>query len=423
MTSPSKHSHTRVIFGSLQTHFVALSEVLYHHESVWKPTPFSHRELPWLPEYPSLVHYLSKLSPPQIDALDKDMDTCVREIEPFFPEAPWIHHLGQLPPLEQMHPPVSPSSTFVGISPEKMAQIQAFTACIPSLPLPLLEWCSGKGHLGRYLATLYHQPVLCLEKQEQLCAEGAHQAQQEGLPVCYQTIDVIEPHAAECLQPEQHIVALHACGQLHRRLLTLAVQKNVYCLSVAPCCYHLGESDDYIPYSAAGHQQSLRLASNDLRLATREVVTSRTSRIAQRIHNQQWRMGFDLLQRDLRGIDEYLPAPSVPRSLLHGSFADYCHHLAATKGLTLPSNTPFATYERTGRERYRQAYALELIRSLFRRPLEVWLLLDRALFLQEHGYHVSIGTFCQRHHSPRNLLIQAQSTPIHGTKHGYNPRH
>ena len=35
------------------------------------------------------------------------------------------------------------------------------------------------------------------------------------------------------------------------------------------------------------------------------------------------------------------------------------------------------------------------------------LALDRALFLQEQGYQVEIGTFCSRSATPRNILIVA----------------
>jgi hypothetical protein len=52
-----------------------------------------------------------------------------------------------------------------------------------------------------------------------------------------------------------------------------------------------------------------------------------------------------------------------------------------------------------------QVRNLELLRGLFRRPLELWLVLDRALFLQEQGYGVRLGTFCETPLTPRNLLI------------------
>ena len=55
-----------------------------------------------------------------------------------------------------------------------------------------------------------------------------------------------------------------------------------------------------------------------------------------------------------------------------------------------------------------QVRNLELVRGLFRRPLEIWLLLDRALYMQEAGYRVEIGLFCPAALTPRNILLIAE---------------
>ncbi|MEC8139802.1 MAG: methyltransferase, partial [Pseudomonadota bacterium] len=50
---------------------------------------------------------------------------------------------------------------------------------------------------------------------------------------------------------------------------------------------------------------------------------------------------------------------------------------------------------------------VELVRHVFRRAIEVWLVLDRALYLQQQGYQVTVSTFCEKQLTPRNILIQA----------------
>ena len=55
---------------------------------------------------------------------------------------------------------------------------------------------------------------------------------------------------------------------------------------------------------------------------------------------------------------------------------------------------------------------MELVRLLFRRPLEIWLALDRACFLEEQGYNVVMGSFCDKPITPRNLLIHAERNDI-----------
>jgi hypothetical protein len=50
---------------------------------------------------------------------------------------------------------------------------------------------------------------------------------------------------------------------------------------------------------------------------------------------------------------------------------------------------------------------ISLVQQPFRRCLEMWLVLDKALFLAENGYQVEISQFCSRAMTPRNILIHA----------------
>ena len=60
------------------------------------------------------------------------------------------------------------------------------------------------------------------------------------------------------------------------------------------------------------------------------------------------RLAFDLLQRQLRGIDDYLPTPSLPSAWLDKSFAEYCQHLAQLKQLQIPSPQHWHPLEAAG---------------------------------------------------------------------------
>jgi hypothetical protein len=54
-----------------------------------------------------------------------------------------------------------------------------------------------------------------------------------------------------------------------------------------------------------------------------------------------------------------------------------------------------------------QQRRLELVQHLFRRPLELWLVLDLLLSVQEAGYEVELLELCEAQLTPRNLLIRA----------------
>ncbi len=89
-------------------------------------------------------------------------------------------------------------------------------------------------------------------------------------------------------------------------------------------------------------------------------------------------------------------------------FEQYCRDLAALKQLDLDGDIDWAALESAGWDRLAQVRNLERLRNLFRRPLELWLALDRALFLTEQGYDVRLGVFCDYALTPRNLMILAE---------------
>jgi hypothetical protein len=155
----------------------------------------------------------------------------------------------------------------------------------------------------------------------------------------------------------------------------------------------------------------LRLAADELHLAVQETVTSGRSRQRQRERESAWRLGFDALQRRLRGVDAYLPVPSAPRALLRGAFADFVRWAAARKQVALPATLALDEFEQLGRVRHAEVSRLALLRHAFRRPLELRIAFDRARYLEEQGYAVQLRTFCARSETPRNLLLEAWRHP------------
>ena len=124
-----------------------------------------------------------------------------------------------------------------------------------------------------------------------------------------------------------------------------------------------------------------------------------------------WRLGFDLLHREATGVDAYTPLGVLPPEVLERPFAEFARCLASDRGLALPAVWEPARAEAAGWERARRARALGLVRGLFRRTIELHLVLDRAQFLVEAGYGVEVVTFCARAVSPRNLLVIGRRAP------------
>lgn len=397
---------------ALLQRFAALDAFLLAHQALWRPKPFTHLHLPWENQHRPLADWLRARSLAQAEAEHNHPEQLAAPAP--FPElarqASTLSAVGALPRATRQAPPARLS---VDVPGRKWQQIDAFASSL-QFRQPTrhwLDWCAGKGHLGRLLAQ-DGQSLCCLEYNAELVEAGQRLSQRHGITAEHCLQDVLCASTADHLQAMHSPVALHACGDLHVRLLQLASHTGCLQLAVAPCCYNRIQGDSYQALSAAAQTSTLRLSKDDLGLPLSETVTAGTRVRRLRDQSMARRLGFDLLQRELRGIDDYLPTPSLPPAWLDKSYADYCRDLAALKDLPSPPARDWVDLEARGWQRLAEVRNLELLRSLFRRPLELWLVLDRALYLQEQGFQVTLGTFCAAQLSPRNLLLLAERETV-----------
>ena len=404
---PARAADTRLTGERLLERFLALDAFLSEHQGLWRPRPFTHLQLPWETQHPQLAQWLRQRSLAEAES-SHNLPTELQAPAPF---PHWAQLAARLSAVDKLpsgalHTP--PSRLNVDVPGRKWQQIEAFGAALQFARRPThwLDWCAGKGHLGRRLQQPGQQ-LTCLEYDPALVAAGKALSDHHRLPALHREQDVMAEDAVQHLTREHTPVALHACGDLHVRLLQLASAAGCQHLAVAPCCYNRIGSEQYQVLSAPARASALRLSREDLGLPLSETVTAGARVRLQRDTSMARRLGFDQLQRQLRGRDEYLPTPSLPSEWLNRPFADYCRHLAALKGLST-SEQDWPTLEQHGWQRLAQVRNLELVRGLFRRPLEVWLVLDRALFLQENGYKAQVGHFCETSLTPRNLMVLAE---------------
>lgn len=406
---PAKGVDPKVLTGeALLARFSALDTFLTAHQPLWKPRPFTHLRLPWETTYPELATWLRGRSLDEAESAHNH-PALVNAPQPFASLAAMSLALSALDQLPA-HALQAPANRLnVDVPGRKWQQIEAFASRLQFADTTghWLDWCSGKGHLGRRLLQTGQQ-LTCLEYDPALVASGQALSQRHRLHALHVEQDVLADNATSLLNGHHTPVALHACGDLHVQLIRLASAAGCKQLAIAPCCYNRTSLDRYSPMSSAARSSDLHLSLDDLALPMSETVTAGTRVRRQRDTSMARRLGFDLLQRQLRGVDEYLPTPSLPSAWLEKPFAEYCQHLADLKELSTIGAQDWPALEDAGWQRLAQVRNLELLRGLFRRPLELWLVLDRALFLQEQGYTVRLGTFCETSLTPRNVLLLAE---------------
>jgi hypothetical protein len=301
----------------------------------------------------------------------------------------------------------------------KWAQVCSLAApCVEETPsealLPWIDWCGGKGHLGRllrYRPSPDAAPVITLDTQCTLCQAGSKRSAKDRSPGA-------PPHFFVCgsvFQPpfaEQNCrwIALHACGDLHRHLVHAASQSTtVQTLVLAPCCYHRQQAVVFTPLSETGQralsETGMTWDREVLRLAQQDSTTASQGEIKRREETLLWRLSYASGQ----GLP-YKPLPSLPASVK--SFAAFVDWAATRHSTPVPDSNTAAHWLAEGEKCRARMQALDSQRHRFRRPLEIWLLLDMVQCLIEAGFVVEYWQFCQATNSPRNLALYARRAAV-----------
>ncbi|MBL8787397.1 MAG: methyltransferase [Deltaproteobacteria bacterium] len=403
----------------LHASLTALSALLARHEALWRTRPFVEDPPRWAAEHPEVAAWCLGLSPAELAALE---DGAAPD-----PSAPatvlgWHDEIhAALPELASPPPPRPLDRRLAWQIPErKQRQVEAFLAALTepaagpasnSRRMRILDWCGGKGHLGRTLGATTGLPVTVIERESAYREPALTLATRAGATVHFHAADALAT-PPEVLSRDTLAVGLHACGELGQRLLAHAAATGAE-VALAPCCLHkigsLGpDTDDaprrFVPRSALGRSLDPRFDHSALRLATSDEVVARPALRDSRRRENAFRLALDQLLRDASGRDAYTPLGTLPGHLLAGDFAHFAKGAAEHLGLLLPPFDPVAALA-VGVHRARRARALGVVRTLFRRAIEVWCALDQAAFLVEHGREVSVQILFPRAISPRNLLV------------------
>lgn len=189
-------------------------------------------------------------------------------------------------------------------------------------------------------------------------------------------------------------VALHACGDLHVRLLQLASSAGCKQLALAPCCYNrIGARALSSPVQRRPDVGIAVVRSMTLACPPAETVTAGAR--VRRQRDISWRGAWASITCNGNCAAATTSCPPITASArLDKPFAD------ATAGNWRHSKG----YPQAGRIgwRWRRTVGGGWPRSgtwnwcvvCFGARWKLWLVLDRALFLRENGYRVEVGSFC-----------------------------
>lgn len=412
--------------GALALQLSRIDQLLSASQPLWRAPAFNSSAINTAHKRTfsasSLLEAITALDIEALEEIDADprqlFALVAAPIDSIVPGYAAVHHDLEaflLPPLDDasMSEIAMPFWLETGIGGRKLDQIKRFIRQVPSLSGDVLEWCAGKGHLGR-LWLHYHNvqggaqaQVHSLEWQAKLCLQGTQLATQHEVAQTFYRQDVLLPLQWSDIGAPRHALALHACGDLHRALLQQAVREDIHTLIVAPCCYHLTGDAVYRPLSQRlATNSELLLPKSALKLAVQGQVTGGRRITKLRYTEVQWRLAYQIARECTTEL-AYKQLPALPKALLSEDFNSFFSWACAQHDWQPQGRFDCELWLSQAAGIQLKLKQLDIVRHSFRRLLEFWLVLDRAVFLQEHGYEVTVKVFCPYTTSPRNLLISA----------------
>ena len=277
-------------------------------------------------------------------------------------------------------------------TPRKRSQIDAFARVVVPLAsraTRVVDVGSGHGHLTRAIAERIARPVVGLERDGAL-ARRARSLPSDGDAV-FAVTDVLRDGLH--LSPGDCAIGLHACGELGDAMVESASDvEGPVAVALVGCCLQKRRAASRRPLvsgHAFGDALDLprpMLGLSNLTARDEGVEATRADNLAGRLRRLALhrllssRVGSLRLGAEIDGLN---------RRAAHGELASLVARAFEHAGLDMPSRSEIEEAAAWARAAHARSRRLSLPRSMLARVLEVFVALDRAVYLEERGFTAS----------------------------------
>lgn len=284
----------------------------------------------------------------------------------------------------------------------------------------------GVGHLSRVLAHYHQIPSISLDQNAEFQAIGRERLKKfrklEGACevefINHTFGDHSEPEKIKKIfQPDSLTLGLHTCGRLANTLIKETIlNQNLGLLNFGCCYYRLNPETDF-PLSHFYTEENFTKPNlYALTLATRSHAENRwdTYRTKERV--KYYRNALHLFFMEKFNNKFFTDVGECPIHVYWGPFSEYVFmklkELKLEHSFTESDINDFYNSDRIQRE-LREMFLCNIIRWQIGRVLELYIQVDRCLFLEEQGFEVKLEQYFIESLSPRNLGILAlKKTPV-----------
>lgn len=403
---------------NLKARYHALVEFLLPYQEIWR------NEI--MLQYPSSLEaynpqWIQELRPcikpdkawPLIQG--KEWDNLSPELANFHKR---IVELTTFPVWDTTDPLPVNARTWLHIIPKKQHEIERLAPFIAERmngQNNLIDIGGGQGHLAQTLAHHYGYEVTSMDMDPNLQKIG-ERWQKTKWANSPHTIK-FKPHRiqrkdsifADLMSAKTLTSGLHTCGSLAVAHMEASILSGATLVNM-PCCYHKTElSDCNLSIESqtkpiSWNQYSLTLAAGPHRKVSLEDIEFRNQ-------IKRCRYSLHFLLTDQLGIKGQVKLGPCPPELYYDGFAKYAREQFKRLKLEVPFTDDFLETYYSNTEHHNlieNMLAAALLRDTIGRVLEVAIILDRALWMQEHHFEVDILELFDPKVSPRNLVLHAK---------------
>jgi hypothetical protein len=335
-----------------------------------------------------------------------------------------IEELSRLPQAPELPPMSENAFTFLYVTPKKQHEIRKLAPYVYHFyhqhqVKGVVDIGGGIGLLAQTLCNQYNLKVMSLDMDPALQKTGRERHEKNHRypdnKVSYHLIKVAadEPQFKALLNPDLMTIGLHACGALSLDQIHATVKNQVNNLINFGCCY----------YKIASNPEAQNISSFARSLPSKIIQSPFALTLSTRAHKKMndkdytfklkvkfYRYAMHFLLHDEYKMPGMVTLGNTHPKLYAESFGVYAldqlQRISVIPKHSIEElNSYFSDVRR--QELIWKMLAAGLIRNAFGRPLEIYLLLDRAIYLEEHGYQAELMEFFDEEKSPRNIGLAA----------------
>lgn len=275
----------------------------------------------------------------------------------------------------------------------------------------IIDFCGGAAYLGRSLALYCDTKVLSIDIDDALQRRGEIRAKDlspKSTNLSFTKLNVLDNLSSliDGFSKGTSTIGVHTCAHLSDAQIEASRQLDASWIFNVSCCYYKTDDMSYA-FSEVSKQSGFKLSKESLLLAARGHDTSFES-FEFSISVKKYRYLLHVYTKDVLGLD-FVAMGGLSHADYEKPFYEYAkERIQTVLNLDVPElELQEFSQNETNLQKVQEMIACNTFRTIFSRLIEKYIALDRAVYLEELGYQVSLIEIFDRKISPRNLALLA----------------